>query len=214
MKYFDIAWDFDGTLYNSYPYIIVNATETLRAFGVEPDPEELEKLCHDALGVTFRHYAPLCGCTPDDLRSLYLENVRAGGCSSLVSPYPGIAGLLADIVRAGGRNHICSHRGLDGCKSFLARDGLAGYFDCFVCPDSPGGLRFKPAPDYICHLMEQRGIAPEGLIMVGDRNLDIEAAHAAGCAGCFFDPDGFATVTCNPEFIAPDMEALRKVLLG
>lgn len=214
MKYFDVAWDFDGTLYHSYPFIIHCLTEALRTFGVTDAPEKVEALAHVAVSQAIDYYTPLCGCPREDVLAAYRAQVTRAGCSDLAKPYEGIPELLRDIVKAGGRNHICSHRGSKGCKMYLQRDGLDQYFDCFVCPDTPGGLKSKPAPDYILHLLEQRGIAPSELIMVGDRNLDIEAAHAAGSAGCLFDPDGFATVTCNPEFHASDINDLRRILLG
>ena len=130
----------------------------------------------------------------------------------MVVPYDGIPELLRDIVAAGGRNHLCTNRAAAGCMGYLERDGIDQYFDVFsgATPET----KAKPEPDLIQVILRERDLAPQALLMIGDRNLDVEAAHAAGAAGCIFDPDGFASVTCNPEFLAADISELRKILLG
>ena len=212
MKYRDIAWDFDGTLYNSYPFIVQCIRQSLEKFGYTDTEENIALYAHVTVGHALEHYAPLCGCEKADL--LHWYRVFSAGTSSLTVPYEGIPELLRDITLAGGRNHICSNRSAARCKDYLDRDGLTPYFDVFAGPDAAPGIVAKPAPDLIRVILDARQIAPENLLMVGDRNLDIEAAHAAGSVGCFIDIDGFATVTCDPEFFAADVDELRKILLG
>lgn len=212
MKYRDIAWDFDGTLYNSYPYIIQCLRRSLEQFGYTDTEENIARYAHVTVAHALAHYAPLCGCTAEELLRWY--RVFSAETSPLTVPYEGIPELLRDITLAGGRNHICSNRRVPRCKVYLDRDGLTQYFDVFSGPDAAPDLIAKPAPDLIRLILDARKLAPGELLMVGDRNLDLEAAHAAGSAGCFFDPDGFATVTCNPEFFAADVDELRKILLG
>ena len=212
VKYCDIAWDFDGTLYNSYPFIVQCIRQSLEKFGYTDTEENIALYAHVTVGHALEHYAPLCGCEKADL--LHWYRVFSAEISPLTVPYEGIPELLRDITLAGGRNHICSNRSAVRCKEYLDRDGLSQYFDVFSGPDVAPGIVAKPAPDLIRVILDARRIPPEELLMVGDRNLDIEAAHAAGAVGCFIDIDGFATVTCHPEFFAADVAELRKILLG
>ncbi len=209
MTFKEIAWDFDGTLYCSYPRIIRCLRLAMEQFGVTDSEENIARYAHITVGHAWEHYAPLCGCSPQELAQWYRHFNQE--VSDIVVPYQGIPELLRDIVAAGGRNHICSNRSAKGCLDYLERDGLASYFDVFsgASPD----VKTKPAPDLIQVILDARSLLPTALLMVGDRNLDIEAAHAAGAKGCFFDPDGFSTPTCDPEFIASDIGQLRSILL-
>jgi phosphoglycolate phosphatase-like HAD superfamily hydrolase len=214
MRFTDVAWDFDGTLYNSYPHIIYCMDRALKSLGHTADLGEIEGLVHQTIPHAYRYYAPICGCAPEDVSAAYREQVAALGVSDRITLYEGIEALLRDLTAAGIRNHICSNRKSAGCLGYLRRDGLLQCFDVISCPDVKEGLKGKPEPDLVQLILDEKSIAPEAMVMVGDRNLDHEAAHAAGVGGIFFDPDGFATVTCSPEFTAPDVEALRKILLG
>lgn len=210
MKFQDIAWDFDGTLYHSYPFIVRCTRLAMEQFGYSDTEENIAKYAHITIGHAFAHYAPMCGCRPENLA--YWYRCFARETSPLTVPYEGIPELLREIVLAGGRNHICSNRSAERCREYLDRDGLSQYFDVYA--GARPGITLKPAPDLIQEILDARSLAPEALLMVGDRNLDIEAAHAAGAKGCFFDPDGFAVVTCGPEFQAEDVAQLREILLG
>jgi len=214
MRFTDVAWDFDGTLYDSYPHIVFCMGNAIRTLGISDTPENIAALVHQSIPHAYAHYAPLCGCAPQDVSRAYREQVTAMGLAERTVLYGGIRELLQDLTAAGIRNHLCSNRKLKGCLDYLERDGLLPFFDLFLCPDVKEGLKGKPAPDLVLAILEARGISPDRMVMVGDRNLDHEAAHAAGVRGVFFDPDGFAEVSCNPEFVAPDVAALRKILLG
>ncbi len=208
LKYRDIAWDFDGTLYNSYPHIIRCLRLAMEQFGYTDSEENIAKWAHITVGHAFEHYAPFCGCRRENLAHWYRKFIAE--TSPLCTPYPGIPELLREIVAAGGRNHLCSNRDAQKCKDYFARDGI---LDCFtVFSGMKSGIRSKPAPDLVNGVLNEGKIAPKDLLMVGDRNLDIEAAHAAGAKGCFFDLDGYSTPTSNPEHTALTVAELRKIL--
>ena len=70
--------------------------------------------------------------------------------------------------------------------------------DCFcgaITVEDPFPL--KPAPDALLHLMKRCAIAPAAAVMLGDRDIDVEAAKNAGIAGCLIDAghyyDGYRT---------------------
>lgn len=213
MKFLHVAWDFDGTLYNSYPHIVYCLSRALETFGVTDSQERIAHYAHITLGHAFRFYAPLCGCSPEEVSAAYREQTKALGLSPHMAPYEGIGELLRDICLAGGKNHLCSNRRLEECRQYLQRDGLEQYFDVLSCIGAREGLKSKPDPDLVSFILEEGKVSPDTMVMVGDRNLDHEAAHQVGVKGVFFDPDGFSEVSCDPEFIAPDISALRAILL-
>jgi D-glycero-D-manno-heptose 1,7-bisphosphate phosphatase len=80
----------------------------------------------------------------------------------------------------------------------LARDAVAagGKIDAFeYCPHLPSGIIApyniececrKPKPGMIRKLLARFGLRPERVILIGDRERDVEAALAAGVTGHYF----------------------------
>ena len=78
---------------------------------------------------------------------------------------------------------MCTHRGM-GAKNYMDAWGLSPYFDVYVTADD--GLPRKPAPDMVQRVLDKTGLPASDFMMMGDRELDILAAHAAGVKGCLF----------------------------
>lgn len=212
MKYTDIAWDFDGTLYDSYPFIVFNLKRALDRFGYEQSEEQITEWARKSVPIAMDHYVPLCGCTRDEFRAVYRE--RAGTISDLVTPYEELRAILKAVCDSGRRNHVCTNRSVVSTRQFLERDGLLQYFDLIVGPDLiPETFPRKPEPDMIAYIHNERSVAPERLLMIGDRSLDIESARNAGSFGCFFDPDHFHVTPFDADRYALSMEELRAILL-
>ena len=182
----------------------------MEQFGYTDTEENIRRYARVTVDNALRHYAPMCGCTPEQLKYWYRKLVYS--ISDRVQVYPELPQLLREITLAGGRNHICSNRTAACCRAYLERDGLAQYFDVFSGPDVEEGLRFKPEPDLVNVVLKARGIAPSELLMVGDRILDLQAAHAAGSPACFFDPDHFIETPFETEYVAPTAEDLRRII--
>ena len=211
MKYTDVAWDFDGALYDSYPHINTDLQYVLLRHGLEVSLDEVNAQTRITQGHAFAHFAPLCGCSAEELKREFKER-KEGYLSDLCQPYPGIPELLRDLHAAGIQNHICSNKQPCNSKKYLDRDGLTPYFG--VISGVSEGIRRKPEPDMLNVVLKTKGIEPKAMLMIGDRRLDIEAAHNAGCDGCFFDPDRCNEKPADVEYEAYTAEELRKILLG
>ena len=59
----------------------------------------------------------------------------------------------------------------------------------------------KPAPDALLYLMEKNHMNPAETLMVGDRDIDIDAGHNAGTAGCLYDYEDFYTDAKADHFV-------------
>ena len=213
MKYTEIAWDFDGCLYDSYDHIISCIRSAVGRFGYSATAEEIFPYVRVSVPHAFRHFAPLCGCKPENLGYWYRQ-AGAQETSDLVRPYDGIPELLRDIAASGRRNHICSNRRISSSAAYLERDGLLPYFDVIAGPDMEGGIPAKPQPDLVIRILKEHGTEPCRLLMIGDRELDLLAGHGAGSDACFFDPDRYCTVIYDAEFRTCDVDELRRFILG
>ena len=98
---------------------------------------------------------------------------------------------MAETLALGKRYHIGQH--LYTHRSRTALDYLAQYLDLSVLGEAvtrEDGYPGKPAPDALKAMAEKLKASPANCLMVGDRDIDVQAGLNAGMQGCLFDPDG------------------------
>ncbi len=194
MKYDTFIWDFDGTLYDSYPPLAEVCTEYLHEHGIQDDYNEVLRV----LKVTVAHfcdvYAGKLGISSAEMLENYRQIIREHPRD--FAPYSGVKEMLASVTAHGGINLLYTHRGLDGLD-FLRRDGLLPYFSGHITRED--GFPLKPAPDALIHLINKYHLDRDRSVMIGDRDIDLLAAKGAGIRTCLFDPDHF-----YPDFKADD----------
>lgn len=185
MKYTDIAWDFDGTLVDSYPNCIRAFKEAVESFGYQAD----EEIIRERMTLTIRHaieyYSEKYGLDGEELRVRYKE--LEGFRPDLVHLYPEVAETLKAIKESGRRNHLYTNRNQMALQ-YLEALGVLEYFDGLITAENIGKL--KPEPDGMIRLMEQYQVEAGKMLMVGDRAVDIVSAKGAGADGCFYNTNG------------------------
>ena len=203
-----LFWDFDGTLYDSYPQVAGAFIKGLQELGLAQllDGEAVLKL----LKVSVFHGAQWCaGRTGADVQKIMQAYRFHHEKETVFPPYEGMAECLKKLHEAGFHHYLYTHRNHTAIDQ-LKRDGLWEMFDDAVLRTD--GYPDKPAPDALLALMERNGLKPEECAMVGDRDIDIDAGHNAGMSGVMFDPDGF--YASHPvEISARTMEELCRKLM-
>ena len=172
-------WDFDGTLFDTYPTIIEILRSALQEYGCDCDPAEAMVMMLDTIGFARDHYADIYGIDRDALKQTYMVYHHKLIPQFLATPFPFAAEVLDRIGKRGGYHYIFTHRDSGETDAYLKKHGLRGYFREIVCPDSPH-FAMKPSPDAILYLMEKYGMTGEDAVMVGDRDCDLESARRAG----------------------------------
>lgn len=206
--YRHVIWDFDGTLFDTYPSMTSAMISALSMRGLSASEDEVYPLLKITTGHAKRFFKDKYGLGDDfdeDFARIRRE-IEVG----MSFPYPGVVELLRDIVAAGGYSYICTHRSLSTYK-FLEHHGLTGLFRGCVTADD--GFALKPAPDSVEFLLDKYGIDPAEAIMVGDRELDVKAGQNAGICGCAYSDGSGAPIPCA-DVTARDMNELRGILLG
>lgn len=183
LKYTHWFWDFDGTLYDTYPRIVRAFQKALRQKEIDLPDEEVfirvkQKLDTAAASVADGKYT-------QELMDLYHHYAEDEGEETL-QPYPGLEEVLTFINHHGGHNYLYTHRGLSGPDA-MKRDNLWGLFADGVT--SVDGFPSKPAPDALQHLMKKHQLNPADCVMVGDRPIDLDAGTNAGMDHILFDAD-------------------------
>ncbi len=184
MRFQHWFWDFDGTLFNTYPRIVRAFQKALKAKRIEKSDDEVFALVKQTLA----HAAQVCGGeeAEQELLDLYFKHAEEEGPDTL-RPYKGLEAVLAFISGHDGHNYLYTHRDRSGPEA-LEREGLIGYFTDFVTHDD--GFPSKPAPDALLHLVGKHKLDIKDCVMVGDRPIDLDAGINAGMQSILFDEDG------------------------
>lgn len=204
-----IAFDWDGTLYDSTA-IIVRCIQAAvcDVGGKEPSVHQaswvigmglMQALAHAAPDVPPEKY-PLLG---ERYRHHYLAHQHD------LSLFQGVLPLLTDLRQ---RNHwlaVATGKSRRGLDETLRMVELQGMFDSSRTADETAG---KPHPLMLNELMREFGVDPERTLMIGDTTHDLQMAVNAGCASVgvsygAHDHSEFAAL--QPRFVAHSIQELR-----
>ena len=207
MKYLHFFWDFDGTLYDTYGRISRATQKALRDLGREVDIDTVYRAVKRSLRLAWKELASPLGVEEERFNAIYRMHAEEEGPES-IRPYLGVREMLEAVVARGGRNYLYTHRNMTALDS-LAHDGLKALFTDWVTREND--FPMKPAPDALNYLARKHGLDKEKCIMLGDRDIDLDAGKNAGMACALFDPEGFYPDYDTPYRFA-DMDVLRRAL--
>lgn len=130
--------------------------------------------------------------------------------------FEGLDGLLDDLGRAGLSWGVVSNKPVALVRPIVAALALDPDPVCVLGGDST--VRKKPDPLPLLHACELAGISPARALYVGDAEIDVQAARAAGMpvaiAGFGYAPDAGRVAAWRPDFYADSVDALRRFALS
>ncbi len=178
-----LVWDVDGTLIDTYPAISGAMLAALQSFGCSTDPVEVETLCKVSFGHCVQCLAEVHGLDAAVLDTRFLARLaRVPVSEQRVFPGADAVCRLADAL--GGASFILTHRDRASLQALLAGNGIEGWFVDVVAGDD--GFPRKPDPTGLNALLDRNRIPRSEALMIGDRDLDVQAAHGAGIRACFY----------------------------
>jgi phosphoglycolate phosphatase len=174
-----IAFDWDGTLYDSTA-IIVRCIQAAvcDVGGAMPSDEAasyvigmglMQALAHAAPDVPRERYTEL----GNRYRYHYLQHQND------LSLFAGVMPLLGALRDRGHLLTVATGKSRRGLNEALHTAQLRGMFDGSRTADETAG---KPHPLMLHELMAEFDVAPERVLMIGDTTHDLQMAQAAGCA--------------------------------
>ncbi|KRM11614.1 HAD-IA family hydrolase [Lentilactobacillus farraginis] len=202
-----LFWDFDGTLFDTYPMMIAAFKRALLKMAIDEvaiDEHDIYVTMrqHD-VGTAIQKAAAFYGIDEQTLRRLnkkyQVEMVEAA------KPFDGVAEVLAFVKKMSGSHYLLTHRD-NQAKRLLQKFDLLKYFSDFVTSDQE--FPRKPNPASINWLIEKNHVDRSSAIMIGDRKLDVQAGNHANVASCLFDPDGLIVETGNPDIKITEVKEL------
>ncbi len=178
------AFDLDGTLVNTLNDIAdaVNAALTRLGCPAHTDKaytqmvgDGMRMLCERALPAEKKHLV-------NELVNHYGELYYAG-CCGRSEVYPGVSALLAQLCADGVQLAVASNKPDDQTQRVVAHYLSETPFSTIL--GQRADIPRKPAPDMLLRAMQEAGVTRDETIYVGDSNVDVRFARAAGvkCIG-------------------------------
>ena len=179
MHYTSVLFDLDGTLLDTLGDLTAAMNRTLTRHGL---PERTRQQMRTALGNGARRLMELSvpagtdGALFETLLAEYNTDYAAH-CRLETAPYPGVDALLRQLHAQGRKLAIVSNKPDEAVRA------LRTEFFADTVPIAVGekqGIRRKPAPDTLLAAMAQLGAERSSTVYVGDSEVDIATARAAG----------------------------------
>ena len=209
-----IAFDWDGTLYDS-TQIIVRCIQSavVDVGGQKPTDEQAAYVIGMALMPALAHAAP---DVPKDKYPMLGERYRHHYAAhhNDLSLFDGILPMLQALREKQHLLTVATGKSRKGLDDALHQVALRGMFDGSRTADETAG---KPNPRMLNELMAEFGVSPERTLMIGDTTHDLEMAHNAGCASIAVSYGAHGTSDFgrwNPLTVANNVSELHDWLIG
>ncbi len=207
MGFRNLIWDFDGTLFDTYPEITLAFIDVLnKDYGIEYGYRDAFSLAKKSIGLCIESLADEFNIDREEFSEKYKERYF-GELTYEGKPFENVEEVLEYISKRGG-NFLITHRGFESLNEFLIRHDFNKYFIEIVTSDA--NFPLKPDPASFNYIIDKYKLKKGHTLGVGDRILDIEAANSAGIKSCFFDPGGSKIETAN--YNISRMKDLLKIL--
>ena len=204
--YLYLMWDFDGTLFDTYPVMGKAFQQALAAAGFDETVEDVMAKMKVSMSHAVAYYKEKYGIGEAFLDAY--DDFRIALELNECVLFEGVKEICEKIWMKGGKNYLVTHRG-SSAFGLMEAEGLLSYFDDFVTGES--GFARKPSPEGIQFLLEKHGLPAEECLMIGDRELDVLAGKNAGVDACLFIEE--KDVVSAADYVVDEMDKLSRIVL-
>ena len=205
-----IAFDFDGTLFESLsqslvafrktvsPYVghMLSKAEIEATYGLNEEGM-VRRMAHD-------NWEPA-------LADFYAEYERMH--EEITEPFEGVREMLDDLAARGAILAMITGKGEVTCRISLEKLRMADRFETVLCGEVNEPNKHKR----LAELMERYGLAKDEIVYVGDSTKDVDACNWAGvrCLSAAWQKDARRDVleAINPGWVFDSIEELRAHLI-
>jgi len=200
----NIIWDFDGTLFDTYPAIIHAFRRALDDYGVQIPQELIVRHARMSLTLYGDELAKQYDLDPEEVQQRYLGYYASYPLGDQ-KPFPGVRQVCEYICSKGGTNVIVTHRNAASARRLLKAYDMETYFADLITTE--GGYPLKPDPAMFEEVIRLYDLKLRETLAVGDRDLDIQSGYAAGVHTCLF---GTTTTEVEPDLRITSYKELLK----
>ncbi|HEX7064283.1 MAG TPA: HAD-IA family hydrolase [Bacillales bacterium] len=203
--YKHVIWDFDGTLFDTYPVMAQIFKELLEEEGIEEPLEEIVRQMKVSASTALKYYEVKYQIDKEFVAKYQSRRNKVE--VEVSKPFEGIEEVCKYIHSTNRKNYLYTHRGESSIK-LLKKYGLYDYFSDFIT--SQQGFERKPSPDAINYLIDEYHMIHSEAVMIGDRDLDLLSAKNAGISACYFT-DGYEKNSIS-DYIIHEFQQLYSIV--
>lgn len=211
-----VIFDLDGTLLNTLDDLAATGNHALKALGYPTHPvEAYRRFIGNGIPNLVHRMLPK-GHTDEQHEQCYrlYQEYYSAHKTDLTVPYEGMAELVRSLDSRGIICCVNTNKAHEFASELVQRF----FGDSIKAVIGQGsGFPLKPSPDAALELCSCYDIPQENALYVGDSNVDMQTAAAAGIDACgvlwgFRDREELEG--CNPAHIAEDTSALMRIIEG
>ena len=202
----DIIWDFDGTLFDTYPGTVNAFIKALQDCGIVETNDNVRNYLKVSDRFAVTHFKELycLGNTFIDKYTAYKNAI----IPEMIRPFPFAEEVCRQFVDLGGRNYIITHRGVSTIK-FLEHYGMMSCFTEIITKQY--GFKRKPDPEAFIYLIEKYQIDKNTALVIGDRECEVLGGRAAGVKTCVYNTNNIS-LSIEPDFYIDSLENLVHII--
>ena len=202
----NIIWDFDGTLFDTYPALIHAFSRALDDYGIQIPQELIVRHARLSLSLYGDELAKQYDLDPEEIQQRYIGYYASYPLDDQ-KPFPGVRQVCEYICSRGGANVIVTHRDAASARRLLKVYEMETYFADLITTED--GHPLKPDPAMFEEVIRRCDLKLRETLAVGDRDLDIQSGYAAGVYTCLF---GTNTTVVEPDLRVTSYKKLLKYL--
>lgn len=195
-------WDFDGTIFDSYPHITASMYKMAQIHGIKGTPEEMRASLEIDYKTAYKNF----NLTEEQIIEFRGYERDYDLCPKVV-PFKNTETVLKAVVESGKKNYIYTHRAKESTFYYLEKFDVIKYFEDFITSDD--GFPLKPNPDALLHLAKKHNLDVRKALMIGDREIDVLSGVNAGMTGCLLTTK---TNVSSAKYIFSDIGELLSLI--
>lgn len=203
----NIIWDFDGTLFNTYPIMTYAFKRALKDRGIEESEKNILDQMKISFSVAANHFTELY-----KLDNKFIEDYKYYERNSnldKIVPFENAKEFCESFKHKGGRNFIFTHKGKEGTHKILRYHNMEELFAEIVTIDN--GFKRKPDAEGFLYLANKYNMNKDNGLVVGDRDIEIIGAKNSGLKSCLYNTNE-AHVAVEPDYTIDSLKDLEKIV--
>lgn len=204
----NIIWDFDGTLFDTYPGTVYAFKKALEDVNIMANEEEILKCMKVSASYTIKYFQEKYFVDDETIKRFisYEKNLE----EDKLSPFPHAKEVCEKFKKRGGRNFILTHRGNSTLK-LLKYYGMLDLFE--EIGTKHNCFKRKPDPEGFFYFYEKYNMDKDNTLAIGDRDCDILGAKGAGMKTCLYNTNGVnIKIEGGTDFTISSLEDLYSIL--
>lgn len=177
-----VIWDFDGTLFDSYPGMVTAFLNALNQYQIEASYEEVFHLFLNSEKTAIDYFRDKFSLDETFIETYLYEKSQID--LSQMQPFPYAKEVCRKIKEVRRDNYILTHRS-DSTYEILKNNGMLELFTEVVTKDNQ--FARKPDPEAMIYLLNKYRINPQEAMIVGDREIEILLGENANVKTCFYE---------------------------